>query len=545
MTDARPGGVRGWLARTLPILPVLIAEAILWLGFGALLPVLPLYITEQGIDTATLGWIVAAWPAARLLGEPLFGWLGDRGDKRLLMLGGLLVTAVVVPMPLVLTGSPPSCSPGPWRALPPPPMTRPRVRYILDATPPDGARVRRSGSTARPRWAACSWGRRSGELVRPSAAGTSSRSSSAAWPWSPPPCCWASRSCVAPSPFTWPTPMPLPGGGREDAPTSLWNRLLVAAIVINVGSYFASGTYEVIWSLWMTELGADLGLVGLTFAAFGLGVLRALARRRPLVRPAWARSSSSSSGASAPRPAGSSTRSSATRSWSCPSCSSRGSRSRSWARRSMRSWPAAPRPARSTTTQGVYGAAGTLGMIVASIAAGALFAVDIHLPFYVFAVVMVVSLGLGLLIGGRPLAREGLGAGSATSPGARSRRGAPSEAVAAREQGDDVRRGGPGVTSSRPTSSGGPHRGRLPHDARLVPADGGGAARPRRRGRGRRADLHARLGPLRRPRPGPGHDACRSGAPRCRRAQRGDPRESAARRSCTSATAPAECSGAS
>jgi hypothetical protein len=42
-------------------------------------------------------------------------------------------------------------------------------------------------------------------------------------------------------------------------------------------------------------------------------------------------------------------------------------------------------------------------MIVASIAAGALFAVDIHLPFYVFAVVLVVSLGLGLVIGGQPL----------------------------------------------------------------------------------------------------------------------------------------------
>ena len=96
MNDARAGAVRGRFARTLPILPVLLAEAILWLGFGALLPVLPLYLSEQGIDIATLGWIVAAWPAARLLGEPLFGWLADRGDKRLLMLGGLLATAVVV-----------------------------------------------------------------------------------------------------------------------------------------------------------------------------------------------------------------------------------------------------------------------------------------------------------------------------------------------------------------------------------------------------------------------------------------------------------------
>jgi hypothetical protein len=45
MTDVRAGGARGRFARTLPILPVLLAEAILWLGFGALLPVLPLYLT--------------------------------------------------------------------------------------------------------------------------------------------------------------------------------------------------------------------------------------------------------------------------------------------------------------------------------------------------------------------------------------------------------------------------------------------------------------------------------------------------------------------
>ena len=58
---------------------------------------------------------------------------------------------------------------------------------------------------------------------------------------------------------------------------------------------------------------------------------------------------------------------------------------------------------RSSTTQGVFGAAGTLGTIVASIAAGVLFVIDIHLPFYVFAVTMVASLGLGLVIGGPAL----------------------------------------------------------------------------------------------------------------------------------------------
>ena len=70
--------LRAWLERWGPILPLLIAEFIVWLGFGGLLPVLPIYFVEQGIDLATLGLVIAAWPAARLITEPVFGWLADR-----------------------------------------------------------------------------------------------------------------------------------------------------------------------------------------------------------------------------------------------------------------------------------------------------------------------------------------------------------------------------------------------------------------------------------------------------------------------------------
>jgi DHA1 family multidrug resistance protein-like MFS transporter len=53
----------------------------------------------------------------------------------------------------------------------------------------------------------------------------------------------------------------------------LLNRGLIAAIVMNVGGYVGSGTYEVIWSLFLERLGADLALIGLTFAMFGLPIL--------------------------------------------------------------------------------------------------------------------------------------------------------------------------------------------------------------------------------------------------------------------------------
>jgi len=70
-----------WFDRWGGIVPLLLGEFILWLGFGALLPVLPLYFTEQGVDLALLGLVIAAWPAARLVGEPTFGWLADRTER--------------------------------------------------------------------------------------------------------------------------------------------------------------------------------------------------------------------------------------------------------------------------------------------------------------------------------------------------------------------------------------------------------------------------------------------------------------------------------
>ena len=47
--------IRAWLDRWGDVVPLLLAEFIVWLGFGALLPVLPLYFTEQGVDLALLG----------------------------------------------------------------------------------------------------------------------------------------------------------------------------------------------------------------------------------------------------------------------------------------------------------------------------------------------------------------------------------------------------------------------------------------------------------------------------------------------------------
>src|SRR5512141_996774 len=99
-----PGRLATWLVRWGAVAPLLVAEFIVWVGFGALLPVLPIYFTTHGVDLATLGLVIAAWPAARLVGEPAFGWLADRTPRVPLMVAGLVLAGLFTVMPLVLTG---------------------------------------------------------------------------------------------------------------------------------------------------------------------------------------------------------------------------------------------------------------------------------------------------------------------------------------------------------------------------------------------------------------------------------------------------------
>ena len=92
MSTKRPRGfsrISAWLERWGPLLPVLVAEFIVMLGFGALLPVLPLFVLEQDIDPAMLGVIIAGWPIGKLIFEPIFGWWADRHSRKPQMVVGL------------------------------------------------------------------------------------------------------------------------------------------------------------------------------------------------------------------------------------------------------------------------------------------------------------------------------------------------------------------------------------------------------------------------------------------------------------------------
>lgn len=424
MTRTSPSAALAtWRSRWGGIAPLLLAEFIVWLGFGGLLPVLPLYFTDQGVDLATLGLVIAAWPAARLIGEPIFGWLADRTARVPLMVAGLLLAGIFTVLPLVITGPVAfivlRAAVGLATAI-----YDPAARgYVTDATP----RERRGeafglygaaqmgglllgpaiGAIGADRLGGIGFvfifaglaaalaaipiarlGRESGTRTHPAPPLDSTEF--------PPDSPSISRRAAA----------AVAADRRSDAdpgaPSRLLNRGLIAALVINAGGNFAAGTYDVIWSLFLQGLGAGLGLIGLTFAMFGLPilVLSPMAGRLVDRRGSFA---FIVLGSVLPAIVGFLYTRLSDPSLAIPLILVE-STGFAFLNPAIYSVVAANSPpGRSSTAQGIFGAAGTVGFIVASLVAGVLAAEDILYPFYVFSGVLSVTLVIGLLIGGHRL----------------------------------------------------------------------------------------------------------------------------------------------
>jgi MFS family permease len=423
--QAMPKRFVTWLTRWSAIAPLLVAEFIVWLGFGALLPVLPLYFTSHGVDFATLGLVIAAWPAARLVGEPAFGWVADRNPRVPLMVAGLVLAGAFTVLPLVLTGPLAfivlRAATGLATAI-----YDPAARgYLTDATPPErrgeafglyGA-AQMGGLLLGPAIGAIGADRLGGIgfvfvfggvaaiLAAIPIALRSQETASRTHPALPSdgtefppesPSLTGRAAAVASADA---------GQGKASgAPLRLLNRGLVAALVINVGGNFAAGTYEVIWSLFLRQLGAGLGLIGLTFAMFGLPILlfSPMAGRLVDRRGSFA---FIVAGSILPAITGFLYTRLVDPNLAIPLILVEATGFALLNPALYAVVAANSPPARSSTAQGLFGAAGTVGFIVASLVAGVLADVNILYPLYVFSAVMTISLVAGLLIGGRRLRR--------------------------------------------------------------------------------------------------------------------------------------------
>ena len=411
------GRPAAWLARWGSILPLLVAEFIVWLGFGALLPVLPLYFQEQGIDFATLGLVIAAWPAARLVSEPVFGWLADRTARVPLMVVGLVAAGIFSALPLVVTGPVAffllRAAAGLSTAL-----YDPAARGFLTDTTEPARRGEAFGLYGAAQMGGLLFGPAIGAFGAAMVGGhgfvfifgaIASVVAAAAIALTVREKPVAGRTHPAPSGdhVEFPHERHANRDGEpvhEGAPASLWNRGLVAALLLNAGGYFATGAYEVIWSIFLSSLGAGLDLVGLTFAMFGLPILLfspyagRLADRRGVL---WF----IVFGSILPFVTGLTYTIISDPLFAVPLTLIEATGFAFLNPALYAVVAASSPPGRSATAQGLFGAAGTLGFIIGSLMAGSLAALDIRYPFYVFATVMLVTFVLALAIGWREFRR--------------------------------------------------------------------------------------------------------------------------------------------
>jgi DHA1 family multidrug resistance protein-like MFS transporter len=420
---------RSWTDQWGPILPLLVAEFIVLLGFGALLPVLPLYAAQHGIDPQSYGIITAAWPLAKLFAEPIFGAVADRtGRHRVLMVTGMVLMGIFMIVPLFFTSAA-ALFVSRFLAGGATGMYDPAARgLIVDRTPEEKrgeafglyTAFQMGGFVVGPVIGAIG-AAAGGGLGFPFVLTGGLSIVAAAFIW-----VWLRRSPVHVRGAIvegdhGPDVAPLgssPTTRDDDAlegarPPNLLNGPFIAAVVMYFGVSLAFGVYEVVWTLYMLHLGATLEWVGGTFAIFGLGVVIASPLDGKLVDRRGALTIATAGGLAIAV---------------CGVC---------YAIASEPVFPSVVVPVesiaeafvvpalftlvaqgtpqgRSATAQGIFGASGTIALIVASLSAGFLWEHDPALPFVFFVVGILITVAFGLLIGrswrSRNRLPEGLGA---------------------------------------------------------------------------------------------------------------------------------------
>jgi MFS family permease len=274
------------------LLPLLGATSIVMLGFGAMIPVLSLFVQSQGIDATTIGIIVSGWAIGRLVSEPFFGWWADKHSRKPQMVIALALVGITSMLMLVFTSALglfvlrfiAGVASG---------MFGPAARgELVDATDP-GSRGQAFGY-----FSAFQMG---GFVLGPAigAFGTSIFGGytfpfvfmgvlgfvSAAFLWR---FQQVGPHVTDPLHRTQSVDSALvktgihasaaePAYVAEKAPTpvqapirGIFNRVLLAAVIIGFGLQLTFGIYDVVWPLFLIDLGADVAWIGITFMLLGL-----------------------------------------------------------------------------------------------------------------------------------------------------------------------------------------------------------------------------------------------------------------------------------
>ncbi len=255
---------------------VCVAEFVVWTGFGAIMPYLPIFLREQAHSSMfMIGVIAAAFYLGTLLFSSPFGWLSDTVGRKPVMIGGMVLYAVAMFL-FTRTADPY------WFVL---------FRFMegvgTAAVAPAAMAFVADISTEQTRSKAygilisAQFG---GLIVGPalappiySLAGGGGAGFYAIFYFG------AALAAVTTvlvvvlirEPATTARRKETRRGRKAERPPyrEILSPAILAFLVIGFTSHFAMGAFEVVWSIWLKELGASLTFIAMTWVAFSVPML--------------------------------------------------------------------------------------------------------------------------------------------------------------------------------------------------------------------------------------------------------------------------------
>jgi MFS family permease len=242
---------------------LLVGNGLTSMGVSFFLPILPLYIASKGASSLLVGLVFAAGVCGRALVQYPAGWLSDRYGRRPLLVGGLLVYALF--FPIYLVGLPPAALIAVrfLHALAGGSVSIVATALMADLTQSEG------------RGKAFGWLRASdmaGVLLGPALGGlVAGIRLDAVF-------VGAALVCLLAVPLMLrlPSAPPLSQSRDQGEPDiSAWKSLrpLLPVVLLGAPVYWVFGTYDSVWSLYITSRGASPFLVGVSFATYALPII--------------------------------------------------------------------------------------------------------------------------------------------------------------------------------------------------------------------------------------------------------------------------------